>query len=76
MWVELFIIFHKHYIKDKREIGEKILVKSNIKKYQETLLNSDSILLKEMLALFSNRNKILDELIKIGDRGIDANISW
>lgn len=52
----------------------KILVKSNIKKYQETLLNSDSILLKEMLALFSNRNKILDELIKIGDRGIDANI--
>lgn len=52
----------------------KILVKSNIKKYQETLLNSDSILLKEMLALFSNRNKILDELIKIGDRGIYSNI--
>lgn len=52
----------------------KILVKSNIKKYQEALLNSDSILLKEMLALFSNRNKILDELIKIEDRGIDANI--
>lgn len=49
-------------------------MKSNIKKYQETLLNSDSILLKEMLALFSNRNKILDELIKIGDRGIDTNI--
>lgn len=57
-----------------QDLYGKILVKSNIKKYQETLLNSDSILLKEMLALFSNRNKILDELIKIGDRGIDANI--
>lgn len=57
-----------------QDLYGKILVKSNIKKYQETLLNSDSILLKEMLALFSNRNKILDELIKIGDRGIDTNI--
>lgn len=52
----------------------KILVKSNIKKYQETLLNSDSILLKEMLSLFTNRNKILDELIKTEDEVIAVNI--
>ena len=52
----------------------KILVKSNIEKYQETLLNSGSILLKEMLSLFSNRNKILDELIKIEDEVIAVNI--
>lgn len=57
-----------------QDLYGKILVKSNIKKYQETLLNSDSILLKEMLALFSNRNKILDKLIKIKDREIAVNI--
>lgn len=52
----------------------KILVKSNIKKYQETLLNSGSILAKQKLSLFTNRNEILDELIKIEDRGIFVNI--
>ena len=40
-----------------QDLYGKILVKSNIKKYQETLLNSDSILLKEMLALFPNRRR-------------------
>lgn len=42
----------------------KILAKSNINKYHEAILNSDSILAKKTLSLFANRNKILDKLIK------------
>ena len=30
VWVELFYIFHKHYIKDKREIGEKKWIMKSI----------------------------------------------
>lgn len=52
----------------------KILVKSNINKYHEALLNSGSILAKQKLSLFTNRNEILDELIKIEDREIFVNI--
>lgn len=59
---------------DCRNLYGKILIKSNVEKYQEILLNSDSILAEKTLSLFSNRNKILDELIKIGDKEIDANI--
>lgn len=52
----------------------KILAKSNINKYHEAILNSDSILAKKTLSLFANRNKILDKLIKIEDREIAVNI--
>lgn len=52
----------------------KILAKSNINKYHEALLNSGSILAKQKLSLFTNRNEILDELIKIEDREIFVNI--
>lgn len=52
----------------------KILAKSNINKYHEALLNSGSILAKQKLSLFTNRNEILDELIKIEDREIFINI--
>ena len=59
---------------DYRNLYGKILIKSNIEKYQEILLNSDSILAKKTLSLFSNRNKILDELIKIENRDVAVNI--
>lgn len=52
----------------------KILAKSNINKYHEALLNSGSILAKQKLSLFTNRNEILDKLIKIKDREIAVNI--
>ena len=65
----------KLYLKDsKMKSYGKALVKSNIHEYHEALLKSDSILQKEMLSLFANRNEILDELIKIEDRGIFVNI--
>lgn len=57
-----------------RNLYGEILVKSNINKYNETLLNSDLISAKQMLSLFSNRNKILDELIKTEDEVIAVNI--
>lgn len=57
-----------------RNLYGEILVKSNINKYNETLLNSDLISAKQMLSLFTNRNKILDELIKIEDREVAVNI--
>lgn len=57
-----------------RNLYGEILVKSNINKYNETLLNSDLISAKQMLSLFSNRNKILDELIKTEDEEIAVNI--
>lgn len=57
-----------------RNLYGEILVKSNINKYNETLLNSDLISAKQMLSLFTNRNKILDELIKIEDEVIAVNI--
>lgn len=52
----------------------EILVKSNKNKYNETLLNSDLISAKQMLSLFTNRNEILDKLIKIKDREVAVNI--
>lgn len=52
----------------------KILIKSNINEYHEALLNSKSILIKQMLSLFANRNEILDKLIKIKDREVAVNI--
>ena len=52
----------------------KILIKSNINEYHEALLNSKSILIKQTLSLFANRNKILDKLIKIKDREVAVNI--
>lgn len=57
-----------------RNLYGEILVKSNINKYNETLLNSNLISAKQMLSLFTNRNKILDELIKIEDREVVVNI--
>lgn len=57
-----------------RNLYGEILVKSNINKYNETLLNSNLISAKQMLSLFSNRNKILDELIKTEDEAIAVNI--
>jgi len=57
-----------------RNLYGEILVKSNINKYNETLLNSDLISAKQMLSLFTNRNKILDELIKTEDEVIAVNI--
>ena len=57
-----------------RNLYGEILVKSNINKYNETLLNSDLISAKQMLSLFANRNKILDKLIKIKDREVAVNI--
>ncbi len=59
---------------DCRNLYGKILIKSNVEKYQEILLNSDSILAEKTLSLFSNRNKILDELIKIENRDVAVNI--
>ena len=57
-----------------RNLYGEILVKSNINKYNETLLNSDLISAKQMLSLFTNRNEILDKLIKIKDREVAVNI--
>lgn len=65
----------KLYLKDsKMKSYGKALAKSNIHEYHEALLKSDSILPKEMLSLFANRNEILDELIKIEDREVAVNI--
>lgn len=57
-----------------RNLYGEILVKSNKNKYNETLLNSDLISAKQMLSLFTNRNEILDKLIKIKDREVAVNI--
>lgn len=66
----------KLYLKDSRMRSSygKILIKSNINEYHEALLNSKSILIKQMLSLFANRNEILDKLIKIKDREVAVNI--
>ena len=66
----------KLYLKDSRTRSSygKILIKSNINEYHEALLNSKSILIKQMLSLFANRNEILDKLIKIKDREVAVNI--
>jgi len=66
----------KLYLKDSRMRSSygKILIKSNINEYHEALLNSKSILIKQMLSLFTNRNEILDKLIKIKDREVAVNI--
>ena len=66
----------KLYLKDSRMRSSygKILIKSNINEYHEALLNSKSILIKQTLSLFANRNEILDELIKIKDREVAVNI--
>lgn len=66
----------KLYLKDSRMRSSygKILIKSNINEYHEALLNSKSILIKQMLSLFANRNEILDKLIKIEDREVAVNI--
>lgn len=52
----------------------RILVKTNIDKYQEKLLKDDSILTKRTLSLFTNRNNILDKLIKMKDKETAINI--
>ena len=66
----------KLYLKDSRMRSSygKILIKSNINEYHEALLNSKSILIKQTLSLFANRNEILDKLIKIKDREVAVNI--
>ena len=65
----------KLYLKNCRiSLYGKILIKSNINEYHESLLNSKSILIKQMLSLFANRNEILDKLIKIKDREVAVNI--
>ena len=66
----------KLYLKDSRMRSSygKILIKSNINEYHEVLLNSKSILIKQTLSLFANRNEILDKLIKIKDREVAVNI--
>lgn len=66
----------KLYLKDSRMRSSygKILIKSNINEYHESLLNSKSILIKQTLSLFANRNEILDKLIKIKDREVAVNI--
>lgn len=65
----------KLYLKNCRiSLYGKILIKSNINEYHEALLNSKSILIKQMLSLFANRNEILDKLIKIKDREVAVNI--
>ena len=66
----------KLYLKDSRMRSSygKIFIKSNINEYHEALLNSKSILIKQTLSLFANRNEILDKLIKIKDREVAVNI--
>ena len=49
----------KLYLKDSRIMSYgKILIKSNINEYHEALLDSNSILIKQKLSLFANRNEI------------------
>ena len=65
----------KLYLKDCRtSTYGKILIKSNINEYHEKLLDSNLLLIKRMFSLFTNRNKILDVLIKTEDREIAVNI--
>lgn len=65
----------KLYLKDCRtSTYGKILIKSNINEYHKKLLDSNLLLIKRMFSLFTNRNKILDVLIKTEDREIAVNI--